>query len=289
MEEVAQDVEVVEAQDDGYADGAEPSEPASLDDDTMYQFGDGEPMSGADIKKGYLQHGDYTRKTQTLAEERRAFEQQQQQYQTELQQYVQNLQWQYQQAMQQGQPQQQQGDPLDAIWQAAEGNGGLITVAEAKGLVEQMQQRMGQPNEHVVEAIRQLNARLNQVSEPMQEMLTKRESDKLDNMVTTFLGEQNVPDEFHEQARDIFLDFYRANEPTEQEAQMGKTMESMFHEFAGGRMEAMLKMADAITRSQAQNAQAKLGRVGGSAKPSNSLGPPMTTEEIMARVDPQFK
>jgi len=266
-----------------------PPDPVALSDDGYYIVEEGkDPLTGADLRKGYALQSDYTRKTQALAEQRRAFEQQQQQYQQELQQYVANLQAQYQQAMQQGQQQPQQGDPLDAIWQAAEGNGGLITVAEAKQLVKAMQSQLGQPQDMVVEAIRQLNNRINQVSAPLSEMLSAQESRKLDNMVTSFLSDSNVPQEMHETAKDIFLDFYRANEPTPQEEAAGQTMESMFQDFAKGRLESILKMADGITKSQASAAQAKLGRQGGVTAPSNSLKAPMTTEEIMARVNPQF-
>jgi len=290
---VADDVgEVVELDDRGGDVGAEVSdasfEPSSLDDEAMYVFREGEPpMSGADIKKGYLQHKDYTQKTQALAQDRRALEQWQQQQAHELQQwqqqYQQQLQQQYQQyyQQQQAQGQQPQGPSgLDAIWQAAEANGGLITTAEAKQLVEYVEQQAGQPHALVVEAIRALNHKLEGVSQPINEMLTQRESQKLDSMIGNFMASKNIPQEFHESARDIFLDFYNANEPTPAEQAMGKTMESMFEDFASGRLEAMMGMSDAILKSQAANAQASLGRQGGATAPSKPLKPPMTSQEI---------
>ena len=90
------------------------------------------------------------------------------------------------------------------------------------------------------------------------------------------------PQEFHDEAKDIFLDFYRANEPTADESARGMSMESMFGDFAKGRMATMQKIVDGMTKAQANDAQATLGRQGGAASPSNPVKPPMTSEEIVA-------
>jgi hypothetical protein len=56
-------------------------EKPALDDDTLIDMGeDRQPITLKELKNGYLRQSDYTKKTQKLAEERKAFEAEKQQY-----------------------------------------------------------------------------------------------------------------------------------------------------------------------------------------------------------------
>lgn len=62
-------------------------EPVTLDPSATYKIGDLE-LTGEEIKRGYLRQADYTKKTQALAEERKALAEKTKQVETELAHYV---------------------------------------------------------------------------------------------------------------------------------------------------------------------------------------------------------
>lgn len=76
VEEVQEDQSEgsAEPEEAGESEGEEKPEENGLSDDTQIDMGDGQLMTLGELKKGYLRQSDYTRKTQALAEERKAFE-----------------------------------------------------------------------------------------------------------------------------------------------------------------------------------------------------------------------
>lgn len=95
-EEVTTDVEVVETETvgevSGDEEGAEPNLEASEDDGYEVVEYDGKEYSlPKELKDAVLRQGDYTRKTQEVAEQRKAFEQQKQQFEQAMQVQQQNL------------------------------------------------------------------------------------------------------------------------------------------------------------------------------------------------------
>jgi len=94
-EEVTTDVEVVETETvgevSGDEEGAEPNLEASEDDGYEVVEYDGKEYSlPKELKDAVLRQGDYTRKTQEVAEQRKAFEQQKQQFEQAMQVQQQN-------------------------------------------------------------------------------------------------------------------------------------------------------------------------------------------------------
>ncbi|WP_171661449.1 hypothetical protein [Geobacillus sp. BMUD] len=70
-----------EETDEEQQENEEQDEKPALDDDTLIDMGEGrQPLTLKELKNGYLRQSDYTKKTQKLAEERKAFEAEKQQY-----------------------------------------------------------------------------------------------------------------------------------------------------------------------------------------------------------------
>ncbi len=278
------DVEVADVGGEAIAEPVETVEtiePMSISDDGMFVLNDGDdPMSGADLRKGYLQQGDYTQKTQELAQQRQQFAAQQYQYQQDMQGYVQRLQAHY---AQQAQPQQQQqaGDPLEAIWKTAEANGGIITTAEAKQLVEALNGRLGQPNDQVVQVLQMLNNRMDTMQQPLNEFQTERSERELTKRLDKFFDDNEIP---AGEARDKWARVLNEWEPDANDLQMGKSHEDVWNEM----FMSLMQSSGDLTKQQAAGAVAKLSRAGGGAAPSKPLKAPTSVEEIMAAVDPQF-
>lgn len=248
-------------------------EPMSLTDDGMYRLDeDGDPMSGADLRKSYLRHRDYTKKTQELAQQRQQLTQREQQIQQQAEQYAQRVQQYY---AQQNQPQRQQAaDPLAEIWQRAEANGGIITTAEAKALVEAIDGRLGQANPQIVQALQMMHNRMDQMQQPIGEYQADKQERALTKKLDKFFDDNEVP---AGAVRDKWSKLLKEWEPDANDRQMGKSHEDVWGEL----FMDLIKSAPEVTKQQAAGAVKKLGRAGGAVSPSNPLRQPRTVEEIV--------
>lgn len=259
----------------------EPAGPLTLDDEAEIAW-DGleKPLTGREIREGYLRQSDYTRKTQELANRQQEFEKAQQERDRAMQ-YARQLEAHLQKGQQQ--PQQQQKDALTEVWQAITQQGGIPTDRELKALYNHIQTH---GIDSIREQIKQQQGQFQYVlqdymgtKKQLQELMQDRTVQSQKSAIDAALKEANVPDEVRDIAQELAEDMFHSFEPDKSKGETMETYMTGFPSMFADRWGRFRQVARKLDKSDLDRAKKMPGR-GGNAAPSKPVKPEMDIEKI---------
>lgn len=290
--EIDADVDVADIADDAMAESepveAEPVGPTSLADDAQYAWeGLEEPLTGKDIREGWMRNADYTQKTQEIAAQRQAFEQHQQQM-AQWQQYAQQLEQQLQQAQlqpQQVQQQEPQASPLDDWYAAVEAKGGYADVNDMRQLINAVEgstfSELRQGQDQLAGAMTQILQDYMQTKQQLNQLLSGHTSNQEQQLLDEALRFAEVPEDVHDTAAEFARDMLLSYEPDPNAGETMETLQASFPSMFRERWQKMMELSRARDKADLERAKkSSAPGKGGSASPSKSVKPEMDPSKI---------
>lgn len=271
----------------------EPAGPAALDDEAQYSWeGLDEPLTGKDVREGWLRHKDYTQKTQEIAAQQKAYQEQIQNGQKWME-YAQNLQRQMEQlqAAQNQAPQQaQQADALEKLWASVQAKGGYPDANDLQTLWAHAEQNsfgpMMQRQQFLEESLAQVLGDYLQTKNQLGEILQSRGQDQEKDLVAQALAFAEVDEALHEDASEFARDQLLSYEPDESAGETLQTFHAQFPSLFRERWEKMMQISRARDKSDLERAKKGAApKKGGTASPSKPVKP---KEETPGQITDKF-
>lgn len=277
------DVEVDDAPDEAASEEVveEVAGPAAIDDEAQYSWeGLEEPLTGKDVREGFLRHKDYTQKTQEIAAQQKAFQEQQAIGQQWME-YAQNLQRQMeqiQQAQQQAPQQQPQADALEKLWASVQAKGGYPDANDLQTLWAHAEQNsfgpMMQRQQFLEESLAQVLGDYLQTKNQLGEILQSRGVDQEKDLISQALAFAEVDEALHDDAAEFARDQLLSYEPDESAGETMQTFHAQFPSLFQERWQKMMQISRARDKTDLERAkQGAAPKKGGTANPSKPVKP----------------
>ena len=211
---------------------------------------------------------EYTKKTQALADERKAWESQRDQHNSQLQNQAQQLR-QYAASLRQQQPQQRQGpDPYQALRDLSYVDGGT-----AAQLFQGVQKAIGQRDL----ALQQMYKEMSEVRKAVQGSQRAAGESEFETQLGSTLNGLGIPDELKEDMLEHVRDVALSHE--------GKGLMKELPDITKKRLESMRKISRALDKAEADAARKSKsipGSQGGGASPSGGNKPGYRSPQQLA-------
>lgn len=274
----------------------EPEGPLSLADDAQVAWdGLDSPLTGREIREGYLRQSDYTRKTQELANQQKQWEKDREEAQR-WQQYARQLEAQVQGRQQQ--PQQQQSDWLKdhEAWQQMQQQGGVATDQQLRALFGHLSEReIGAIKKQMQEQQGQFQYVLQdyvQTKQQFQELLSKQSEDAQRRAITSAVEAAGVNGDgaTREFAEEMARDMFHSYEPDRSKGETMETYMQAFPDMFKDRWNRWKQVTRNMDKQELAAAKRQaLPRQGGGATPSKPMKPETDeiTDEILDKFEPE--